>query len=152
MIFSGQRLGQDPPGRAGQPTSTTAAGTVAGVSPVAGIANGAKQAILPAKATPIAPASAAGSSVTGTSAASAIDPLASLVPVSVAKPPVVGVWIGNQAAKPVSNQVVVNKWQAGLVARSSEVAKSVGNPTGKGQNGVGQNGKGPAARPSSSWW
>jgi hypothetical protein len=72
--------------------------------------------------------------------------------VPVTNPPVVGSWIGNKAVKPAGSQVVVNKWQEGLVVRSSDASKSVGNQTGKGQNGVVPNGKGPGSRSSSSWW
>jgi hypothetical protein len=152
MIFSGQQNGQDTAGRTGQPASATVvAGTV---SPVAGIAAGVTQAILTTKVATTIPSLLAGSPVAGTIAKAGGGATA---PLAVAKPHVVGSWIGNKAAKPVANQVSVNKWQEGLVARSSDVAKSVGNQTGKGQNGVGQpgaapNGKGPASRSSSSWW
>jgi hypothetical protein len=160
MIFSGQRLGQDAAGRTGYPVSPTAAATV---NPVAGSAS-VNQAILPAKVTVNVPVPLGVVSVTGT-----IHPPGGVMvpPVAVAGSPVVGGWLGNKAVKPAGSQVAVNKWQEGLVARSSDVSKSVGNQTGKGQNGVGTNGvgvngtgqtgtgtngKGPGSRSSSSWW
>jgi len=147
MIFSGQRLGQEAAGRTGQSVSATV--PAAAVSPVAGIASGFNQAIPPAKVAVIAPGLLVGSSIAGTTAASAGGPLA---PVCVAKAPVVGIWIGNKAVKLGGNQAAVNKWQEGLVTGSSDVAKSVGNQTGKTQHAVGQSGNGPASRSSSSWW
>jgi len=160
MIFSGQRLGQGAAGQVGQPVSATVATTA---SPAAGSVSGVKQSILPAKVLAIAPVPLGVGSVAGT-----IGQAGGVVaPVPVANPSVVGSWIGNKAVKPVGNQVVVNKWQEGLVARSSDVAKTVGNQAGKapngtgqsgtgqsgtGQSGTGQNGKGAGSRSSSSWW
>lgn len=145
MIFSGQRLGQESAGRTGQAVSATA--TAAAISPVSGIAGGVNQAILPAKVAVNVPVPLGAVSVAGT-----ISPVGGVVVSPVASPPVVGSWIGNVTVKPVGNQVAVNKWQEGLVARSSDVAKSVGNQTGLGQTGLGQNNKGPGSRSSSSWW